>query len=107
MALTEPIVREALDKFFDATAMGNEGRADVDRLIIDGTKIEFRVIIVHKHVQRFLGRRVTIYSLTTDVEGKVDVLNPDPDAVSYTIKHPFGSLSVSLLDVIQILAALA
>ncbi|MEH7652187.1 MULTISPECIES: hypothetical protein [Bacillus] len=105
--LTETVVREALDRFFDSTAHGNEGHADVERLVIEGTKIQFRVKIVHRHVVRVFGQRVTVYSLTTDVEGNVDVTNPDPDKLSYTIQIPGGSISVSLLDVIQVLAALA
>ncbi|MGA4712407.1 hypothetical protein [Bacillus safensis] len=107
MALTEVIVRETLDRFFDSTAVGNKGHADVDRVVINGTVVEFRVIIVHKHQIKVFGQKVTVYSITTDVEGKVDVLNPDPDAVSYTINHPFGSISVSLDDVIKVLAAIA
>jgi len=105
--LTEPIVREALDKFFDSTARGNQGHADVDRLVIEGTHINFKVTIVHKHVIKVFGEKVTVYSLTTDVEGDFDVTNPDPDKLSYTVKIPGGSISVSLLDVVQILAALA
>ncbi|UBK99500.1 hypothetical protein [Clostridium perfringens] len=104
--LEEQIVRGVLDQFFDNTAIGNRGEANVDRLIINGTVIEFRVIITHKEVQKILGKKITIYSLTTDVEGKVDVLNPDPDAVSYSVKTPFGTLSVSIQDVITALAAL-
>lgn len=105
--LTEPIVREVLERFFDSTAQGNKGDATVDRLVIDGTHIQFKVTIVHRHVVKILGHKITVYSLTTDVEGNFDVMKPDPDKVSYTIKIPGGSISVSLLDVAQALAALA
>ncbi|PGM06395.1 hypothetical protein [Bacillus thuringiensis] len=105
--LTEPIVREALDKFFDGTVSGNEGHADVDRLVINGTHIEFKVKIVHKHVIKVFDKKITVYNLTTDVEGDFDVTNPAPDKLSYTIQIPGGSISVSLLDVVQLLATFA
>ncbi|MEB2280046.1 hypothetical protein LAV73_08520 [Lysinibacillus xylanilyticus] len=105
--MTEPIVREALNKFFDSTARGNEGHADVDRLVIEGTHVNFKVTIVHKHITKVFWKKVTVYSLTTDVEEDFDVTNPDPDKLSYTVKIPGGSISISLLDVVQILAVLA
>lgn len=107
MYLTEEVVRMILDQFFDGTAMGNRGQANAERVVIDGTNIDFKVVILHKEKKRILGKDVTVYSMTTDVEGKVDVLNPDPNSVSYTVKHSFGGISVSIEDVVEVLAALA
>lgn len=94
-------------QIFDSSARGNEGHADVDRLVIEGTHVNFKGTIVHKHVTKVFWKKVTVYSLTTDVEEDFDVTNPDPDKLSYTIEIPGGSISISLLDMVQILAVLA
>ncbi|PGL92404.1 hypothetical protein CN943_21890 [Bacillus thuringiensis] len=105
--ISEVVVREALDRFFDSTAKGNEGHADVEEVNIDGTMVSFKVQIVHKHTQRILRNKITVYSLTTHVEGKFDILNPNESDLVYNIETPVGGMQVSLADTVKVLADLA
>ncbi|PFF14675.1 hypothetical protein [Bacillus cereus] len=104
--LTEAIVREALDKTFDAIAQGNDGHADVEEVQINGTLVTFKVNVVHKATTRILGQRIVLYQLSTPVKGKFDVLHPDESDLKVQVKTPVGSIQVSLADTVKALASL-
>ncbi|MCH5477007.1 hypothetical protein L4A40_28465 [Bacillus cereus] len=106
--LTEAFVREKLDNFFENYVMGNKGHADVDKITINGTTIEFELRITHKEVlsKESIGN-ITVFSMTNYVKGKIDVMNPLPETLTYIIRSPVGDRMANLKDVIQQLAVLA
>ena len=99
-------VARVMEDYCDSLAKGNRGDSDIEKLYLEGTTLSYKVKIRHWHqIKTFFGR-VTVYSLTTWAEGKVDVLNPDPDDVKFCVKSPVGDVCATLTDVIRIIAGM-
>lgn len=103
---------DIIERFLeDSVAQGNERDATVERLELNGVELSFRFQIKHKQVfkERVLGRTIqfTVYDVTTPVQGQVNVLAPNPDAVSFGVDTPVGTIRFSILDLIGIFAGLA
>lgn len=101
-------IAAVMDQYFDQLAQGNEGNADIERLERDGTMIRYKVKIQHKHVITIntpLGKRkVTVYSVTSYVQGEFDALNPSGVQVELCVNTPVGKQCFNLHDLIEIVA---
>lgn len=96
----------AFERIFDEIAQGNRGDAEVEVLDLDGTTLRYKVKIRHFHEIRILGRRVTVYSLTTHAEGTIDIQNPNPDDQRVCVNSPVGEICVTLAEVIELVLVL-
>lgn len=97
-------VAAALDDYLDQLCKGNEGNADINTLELDGTVMNYDITMQHLHRIKVLGKKVTVYSLTTHARGKVDVLHPNPSDVKFCVDSPFGEVCATLSDIIKIAA---
>ena len=97
---------QEIERFIEGNvAQGNEKDATIERLERDGTILSFRIQIKHKQVAKvkipFNGTiSAVVYDVTTPVEGRLDLVNPNPDDVRFCVDTPVGSICFSLLDVI-------
>lgn len=69
-------VARKIESYFDAIAQGNKGDATTEMLEQDGSIIRYRVQIRHYHVWDSWAGRVTMYDITTPVQGEFDLKNP-------------------------------
>lgn len=96
---------QVIEAYIEANlAQGNERDATVERLEREGTVISFRIQVKHKQVAkvRIPGNgtiSTVVYAVTTPIEGRLDLQNPNPDDVKFSVDTPVGRFSVSLLDV--------
>ena len=95
------------ESYFDAICQGNKGDARLERLDLDGTTISYRVVCRHYHVWDSWVGRVTMYDITTPVEGSFDAKNPatwtDQKAC---VDTPLGTWCVSLNELVPVLISL-
>jgi hypothetical protein len=103
-------IAAVMDQYFDRLAQGNEGNADIERLERDGTVIRYKVKIQHKHVIKistpFGKKKVTVYSVTSDVEGEFDALNPSGAQAELCVNTPVGEQCFDLRELIEIVGAM-
>ncbi len=69
-------VAQKIESYFDAIAQGNKGDATIEMLEQDGFIIRYRIQIRHHHVWDSFVKRLTMYDITTPVQGEFDLKNP-------------------------------
>ena len=74
--LQQTAVATIIKQYFDSIAQGNKGSSKVEELTIDGSVVRFRVQIRHWHIWDGVFGDVTMYDITTPVQGDFDVMNP-------------------------------
>lgn len=96
------------DFFYDHVAQGNEREVEVERLSLDGTTLDFRIRIRHRHVWPLpFGKKAVAYDETMYAEGKADIVNPSPADVNLRFTVPvLGEISVTIEDLLKIIGPL-
>lgn len=101
---------QAIESYLDQhVAQGNEGDATVEKLEKDGNIILFNFDIHHRQVAKIRipgnGRKsIVVYSAHSTIDGKFDIVNPNPDDAKFSIDTPVGTISFSLSDLLLALA---
>ncbi|MGL4730349.1 MAG: hypothetical protein ACRCW0_02040 [Clostridium sp.] len=111
MPLTPEKINETIKKVEDTYrrfALGNEGFVRVDRFDVHYPEIDFKVTVRAKEMSgrdRIFHRRHTIYSITSDIEGTIDVtkIEESADKLTLTLHTPAGNPSLSIEDAKQLI----
>ncbi|MGA4712406.1 hypothetical protein [Bacillus safensis] len=99
MPLSETDLRDILTRYFSAFVIGSQGRVEVERSVIRGTEIDFKVIVISEQTIRPLS--ITFFRIRSVVEEKIDLLKPDHNERVIYIKQPVGGKSVNIKDLIE------
>jgi len=76
---TDPLfqkLRQELERLLGRLAQGNDGSVSIEKFEVNGTKVAFKARIRHRQVVEFLGKKTTLYSVTTHASGNFDVSDP-------------------------------
>lgn len=111
MTVTPDNINEAIKKVEDTygiLALGNEGFVRVDRFDVHYPEIDFKVTVRAKEMSPpdpIFHRRHTLYSVTGDVEGILDItkIEESADKITLTINTPVGNPSLSIEDAKQLI----
>jgi len=105
MPVNEDSIKECIKKLTDAYqrfALGNEGFARVDRFDVHYPEVDLKITVCAKETGRdpIFHRRHTLFSLTQEVQGTIDVTNIEETAKKLNLKihTPYGNPSFSLED---------
>ncbi|MEY2353292.1 hypothetical protein [Lysinibacillus capsici] len=105
MPVNDETLRQITDKItqtYSRFALGNEGFVRVDRFDVHFPEIDFKITVRAKETVRdpVFHRRHTLFSITADVEGTIDVndLEKSADKLTLTVNTPLGNPSLSLKD---------
>ncbi|ASR46821.1 hypothetical protein B4V02_09080 [Paenibacillus kribbensis] len=85
------VVKSKLEQIIaDKFAIGNERSAHIENCELEGEVLNFKVSVRSKEVkkERNTGIRITVFSITYDVRGQVNLFNPDPDDVKVCVHAP-------------------
>ena len=88
---TDPLfkkIKEKLEHILSGLAVGNDGRATLEKFDVSGTQIEFSAKIRHRHTTRVLGKKVVVYSVTTRTTGSFDISDPASLNVEVCVDKP-------------------
>ncbi|MEI4802005.1 hypothetical protein WAZ07_11835 [Bacillus sp. FJAT-51639] len=114
MPVNDETLRQVTDRIVDTYkrfALGNEGFVHVDRFDVHYPEVDFKITVRARETARdpLFRRRHTIYSITSDVEGTIDLENIQntADKLTLTIHTPVGNPSLSLEDAIELATFIA
>lgn len=100
-------VARILEDYLDHhLAQGNEGDASIEQLDLEGTVLRFKFRIRHRQVTKVFGQKIVVYDVTTPINGKVDLKNPNPDDVELCVETPIGKFCLSIADLVPIIVGL-
>jgi len=110
MPVNDEVLKQITDRITDKYsrfALGNEGFVRVDRFDVHFPEVDFKITVRAKETARdpIFNRRHTLFSITSDVEGTIDVTKPEEsaDKLTLTINTPLGNPSLSLEDAKQLI----
>jgi len=105
MPVTQDDINKCIDKIKDtykALALGNKGDVTVDRFDVNFPKVDLKVTVLAKQTVHIplTHREDTVFSLTSNVEGTIDLTNVEESAKKLNLKihTPLGNPSVSVED---------
>ncbi|MBE2973402.1 hypothetical protein [Priestia megaterium] len=106
--LTEAIRGTAIhliEDYLETLAVGNEKKASVQELNLNGSKLSFKAEVVSKQRNKlWAGQYITVYSITTTVTAEVDLLNIAGSDVKVCVNTPAGPACADIDDLARALA---
>ncbi|MGM1416295.1 hypothetical protein ACS2BX_25630, partial [Bacillus cereus group sp. BceL300] len=98
-------ITDRITDTYSRFALGNKGFVRVDRFNVNFPEVDLKITVRAKEVA--LGQ--TFFSITSDVEGIIDVTKPEESADKFTltINTPLGNPSLSLEDAKQLVEFIA
>lgn len=105
-------IASAFENFFDSICVGNDGDSEIQKLeLSDSGVLSYDVQIRHRQVTTihipFNGNKnIVAYSLTTHATGEVDPSNPDPKKVEFGVDTPFGTITVNLTELLELIVTM-
>ncbi len=88
-----------IEEYFDAIAKGNQGKARVEILEQEGSLIRYKIHIRHHDIFYSWLTSLTMYDITTSLQGEFDLRNPATYVDQYAyidIGWGMGRVCVSL-----------
>ncbi|MBD2484405.1 hypothetical protein PL11201_700246 [Planktothrix sp. PCC 11201] len=105
-------IASALENYFDSICIGNDGDSEIKKLqLSDSGILSYDVQIRHRQVTTihipFNGNKnIITYSLTTHATGDINPRNPDPNKLHFGVDTPFGTVTVNLTELMQVIATM-
>jgi hypothetical protein len=103
MPVTEESIKHITDKIrdeFRILALGNEGFVRVSRFAVHYPEVDIEIIVRAKQTERdpIFHRRHTLFSLTAEVQGTINVkeIQEAAEKLTLTIHTPLGNPSISV-----------
>jgi hypothetical protein len=104
--LTERITAE-----FQKFALGNEGFVRVGRFAVHYPEVDLEITVRAKETERdpIFQRRHTIFNITAEVQGTINVtkIKEAAEKLTLTLHTPFGNPSISIENAIELATLIA
>jgi hypothetical protein len=114
MPVTDETISHLIEKItaaFQRFALGNEGFVRVGRFEVHYPEVDLEITVRAKETERdpIFQRRHTLFSITAEVQGTINVtkIKEAAEKLTLTIHTPFGNPSMSVEDAIELASFIA